>query len=387
MTHSIQSFSAVNLPPLAQAPMDAQKTGELLAGDTLTNPRVRQFAMFAKNMFAAWARQDAAADKHAAEIKASAQFGTRAAAQLGLDAPMSTVKPTLMDLDAHPEIAEELNRHRLRESRAAAELDAAIRHTERARIDLLRAIGFLQPEDFPANPQEPEDLHGDKRPSGDGAPMINPADSDATGLIWGSHSEFYDKIGLLIAALQENWLSKFQDAMAKYLEFYKEFSDAMEAIYVEPHGEKGDVKFDPTKAYPLLDAIMKKYGVDSGALASFSTKQGAEDFIKGLGLPGLEPSLGADGEWKVKMNLDDVQQVINSFPSKGGVVHEETWDPAFYNAWLSKKDSNVEQVKHVSKVLGEKLSEATQKFDSIVKQLSATIDEITRCDMGFINGF
>lgn len=53
---------------------------------------------------------------------------------------------------------------------------------------------------------------------------------------------------------------------------------------------------------------------------------------------------------------------------------------------VSNKDGNVEQIKHMSKVLGEKLSETTQQFDNIVKILSSTIDKITDADMSFVNG-
>lgn len=390
MTYGIQiNPSQVTQLPQPQASVDAQKAGELIASDTQSNPRVRQFAMFWNNMRAAIGRMDVAADKHAEQVKASSQFGARAAAQLGLAEPMSTVKPTIMDLDSHPEIAEELNKHRLRESRAAAELDAAIRNTNRAQIDLLRAFGFLQPEDFPANPQRPEDLHGDKRPQEPGEPMINPADKDASGLIWDSHAEFYDKIGALIGALQEQWLSKFQDAMAKFLEFYKRFSDIMEGLKPEASGDKGDVKIDFAPVREALKKLMAEYRMDSGALASFPSEEAAKAFMAGMGLPSLTVKKGADGTFKVMMDVKAVEDLIHSMPYKPGnpaASYPVTWDSAKYNAWLSSKDSNVEEIKHVSKVLGEKLSEATQKFDSIVKQLSATIETINRCDMDFVNG-
>ncbi|MNW17189.1 Cell invasion protein SipD [compost metagenome] len=59
-------------------------------------------------------------------------------------------------------------------------------------------------------------------------------------------------------------------------------------------------------------------------------------------------------------------------------------DSAAYNAWVTQKDSNVEQIKYVSKVLGEKLNEMTQKYDNIVKILSSTIDRMTEANKAYV---
>lgn len=210
----------------------------------------------------------------------------------------------------------------------------------------------------------------------------NPADMDASGLVWNSHSDFYKQIGELLGLLQAEWLSKYQDAMATYLEFYKELTAAMEKIKVGARGDKGDVDVDFADAKAKLQELEKMYGPPSkdgggeNPLASFKTMEEAEAFIASIGLPGLTAVEQADGSIGVYMDVSGVQSLINL---GGGPM-----DAAKYNAWVSNKDSSLEQIKNASKVLGEKLGEMTQKFDNIVKILSATIDKITEADMGFV---
>ncbi|WP_312317705.1 IpaD/SipD/SspD family type III secretion system needle tip protein [Stenotrophomonas sp.] len=264
----------------------------------------------------------------------------------------------------------------------AAQLNAAIDDSRRANADLLRVLGFLDFRDT-RDTRESDRTREDPTTDG-GMPMEDPATKDASGLVWDSHSEFYDQISTLLATLKQNWLSKYQDAMKKFLEFYKEFSDALEHLKPEGSGDKGDVKINFKDLYDKLQEILGDYALEKNALGSFPTKAAAQSFIDSLGLPGLkvEENPGADGQYKVMINLADVKAISDS-AAQGGTV---TWDSAKYNAWVSAKDGNVEQIKHVSKVLGEKLSETTQQFDNIVKILSSTIDKITDADMSFVNG-
>jgi type III secretion system IpaD/SipD/SspD family effector len=244
-------------------------------------------------------------------------------------------------------------------------------------------FGFL---DF-LNPPDAPDSREDKIEDG-GEPMINPHDKDASGLVWNSHSEFYEQVGQLLAALQQNWLSKYQDAMKVFLEFYEEFSDALDKIQHGTSGYDNEVLVTFKEMRDALNAMLAKYKLDDNAMASFGTRAEADAFIKSLGLPGLKvsPETGtpADGKYRVMIDLSSVEDIVKSLDGVGD--GQQRWDVARYNAWLSKKDGNVEDIKHTSKVLGEKLNEMTQKFDNIVKILSSTIDKITEADMSFVRG-
>lgn len=344
--------------------------------------KLRQLQGFLDNLSRALGRQMHAAGRYASQLNASQQFGAATAVQLGLMAPPATLGPHGSEVLAHPEVVEELKKHRERECRLAAEVKSAIEGTERPNIELLRMFGFL---DF-LNPPEMRDTREDKSEVGD-EPMINPHDKDASGLIWDSHSEFYEQIGQLIAALQQNWLSKYQDAMKAFLEFYEEFSDAMDKIETgSPSTGSPDniqVNFGPMR--DALKIIVEKYTGKS--MASFSTRAEADAFVKSLNIPGLKIS-EENGEFKVMFNLDAVNDILNSLNDADGnpIPDRVHWNPARYNSWLSMKDGNVEDIKHVSKVLGEKLNEMTQKFDNIVKILSSTIDKINEADMSFVRG-
>lgn len=249
-----------------------------------------------------------------------------------------------------------------------------------------KEIAQLAMQDLQRGLQRLSNPHGIlPEPPADGAPPPNPADMDAGGLVWGSHADFYKQIAAMLGLLQTEWLSKYQDALAKYLEFYTELGDAMEMIKVVGSGDKGDVRIDSSAARAKLEELKEKYGLDANALASFGTREEAQAFIDSMGLPGLtltpEDATPGDGTFRVIMDLTAVTDLLRDMPAS-----QVTWDAARYNAWVSSKDSNMEQIKHVSKVLGEKLSEMTQKFDNIVKILSATIDKITEADMSFIHG-
>lgn len=384
MSISIQPTALVSpRHAIAHTVAAAQQTYDLPPVDAATCARLSQAQVFLDNARHAWSRQSQAVQRYTAQLTASQQFGHAAAAHLGLPVAASTLVPHHPEVLLHPEVVEELKKHRERESRLAVAVGDAIDETWRPTHDLLRALGFL---DFGHTREE--------RPADANDPIINPADKDASGLVWNSHSEFYEQIGLLLAALKENWLSKYQDAMKVFLEFYEEFQDIMEKLRIEGAGDKGDVKVYAKAVKDGLTKLMQKYGMDDKALASFSSEAEAQAFVDNMGLPGLKATPGPDGTYVVKIDLAAVEAIRDSLPDNlvvelpnGDIIEfGETWDSAKYNAWVSNKDGNVEQIKHMSKVLGEKLSETTQQFDNIVKILSSTIDKINDADMTFVNG-
>lgn len=299
---------------------------------------------------------------------------------------IGTVAPFQTELLSNPKLLEETRLKMEREAKLGGDLQQAVSKSDRTQTELSRALAFLMPQIRPGVDDDDISLPGFD------SPMQDPSAMDTSGLVWNSHSDFYAQIGALLGLLQTEWLAKYQDALGKYLEFYNEFSDIMEKLKAEASGDKGDIRIDFKQAYADLKALAAKYGMDANALASFPTRAAAEAFKESLGLPGLViTGPGEGGAFHVKMDLSDVNDIANSmnfsnmypptFPNNGIVL-----DSAKYNSWVSRKDSNMEQIKHVSKVLGEKLSEMTQKFDNIVKILSSTIDKITEADMSFVHG-
>lgn len=300
-------------------------------------------------------------------------------ATTGLAAAGPTTVESLNDAVA----MEELKRRQQKESELVAGLRHALHGASRTQDDMVRAIGFLMPKIL----IEEEDSAG---LPGFQSPMKNPADLDMSGLIWNSHADFFEQISALLGVLQTEWLSKYQDALAKFLEFYKEFSDIMEKIYPSASGDKGDVHVDFNVPHGELKALIEEYGLDTNSLADFGSQAAADAFKESLGLPGLTVTgPGADGRWHVKMDLSAAKDLKKSMehgfipgnPNPGGIV----FDSAQYNAWVSAKDSNMEQIKHVSKVLGEKLNEMTQKYDNIVKILSSTIDKMSEANNSYVH--
>ena len=355
---------------------EPQKSAELPALDPATVAKLAQAQVFMENARHAWGKQSQAIQQHAAQLAKAQQYAQATAVQLGL-AALSNVTPHPAEVLAHPEVLEELKKQRERETRLSQDVGDAIDAAQRPSLDLLKMLGFL-PKAGDVNEEADEDP--------DPLLIKQPA-TDTMALIWNSHSEFYEQIGLLIAALKENWLGKYQNAMKVYIEFYDRFSNALETIDVQGKGDKGDVQVYFFETHQLLHDLAEEYSavehLAKNSLGTFDTEAGANQFKDSFGLPGLKV-VSHEGKFYVAVNTAPVTELKDSMNDKGN--HLFTWDSAKYNAWVSFKDSNVEQVKHVSKVLGEKLSETTQQFDNIVKILSSTIDKITQADMSFVNG-
>jgi len=262
-----------------------------------------------------------------------------------------------------------------------------LEHTEeasrRSRADAQRAMAFLLPRMDPDEQSEAEAAVID-------ALSESAEKLDAGALVWQSHADFFEQIGVLLAVLQTEWLSRYQDAVSGFIEFYQKFSDIMERLKVAASGDKGAVAVDFTAIHLKLTLLARDYALDGNALASFSSKGAAEAFKQSLGLPGLEATgPDANGVYHVKMDLSPVTDLITSMesgrPSEAGnpLPAGHVMDSARYNAWVSAKDSNMEQIKHVSKVLGEKLNEMTQKYDNIVKILSSSIEKMSEANNAY----
>lgn len=331
-----------------------QSTIEAPALDPETRSRLLQLGQAARNARTAMAQQHALTNVLEAD-------------------GLGTLGPATTEVLADSVAMEDLKRRKQKESELASALQQTLQTSTRQQTDVLRIFSFLMPQ-IVVEDEENVGLPGLE------APMQNPADMDMSGLIWNSHADFFAQISALLEVLKTEWLSKYQDALSTFLEFYKEFSDIMEKIRFEASGDKGDVKADLGPIRDELQALIDKYGQFKDALASFPTKEAADAFKDSLGLPGLGVQRDANGNYHVMMDLSAVVDLRSSMP------HEPLkWDSARYNSWVSAKDSNMEQIKHVSKVLGEKLNEMTQKYDNIVKILSSSIEKMSEANNAYVH--
>ncbi len=201
--------------------------------------------------------------------------------------------------------------------------------------------------------------------------MSNPHDKDASGLLWGSASDFYKQISALLGAMQSEWLARYQEAVGKFVEFYAALSAIMEKLVMENANDKGDVTFDLTAVLQELDALIAKYELPENSLATFESKADADAFVASLGMPGLtvKETGSSPKQYAVMMDLDPARQLATT--PKG----RQTWNSARYASWQDSKNLSMERLNQASKMLQEKLSEATQKYNRAVEILSATIDK------------
>lgn len=331
-----------------------QSTIEAPALDPETRSRLLQLGQAARNARTAMAQQHALTSALEAD-------------------GLGTLGPATTEVLADSVAMEDLKRRKQKEYELASALQQTLQTSTRQQTDLLRIFSFLMPQ-IVVEDEENVGLPGFE------SPMQNPADMDMSGLIWNSHADFFAQISALLEVLKTEWLSKYQDVLSNFLEFYKKLSDIMEQIKFEASGDKGDVTSDFTDVKAALDKLYTDYAVLTGALASFSSYEAADAFRKSLGLPGMGIFKGSDGTYKLMMDLEPLRGLLNDMPD--GKVK---WDSARYNSWISAKDSNLEQIKHVSKVLGEKLNEMTQKYDNIVKILSSSIEKMSEANNAYVH--
>lgn len=197
-----------------------------------------------------------------------------------------------------------------------------------------------------------------------------------------SHMEFYEQLMKMMGLLEVEWLDKYGDATDNYVKFFKRFTDIMAGLKdAISAGDDGEIEVDFTKLRAALTQLVVDYSYASNPLARFDSEEAAQAFIDDLGLPGLRLRQDKEtGEWCACVDVGPINALIKSMPDK-----PQTWDTAKYNAWLSGKDANTEQLQHVSQVLAEKLSRITQLFDNLMKVLSASIESISEADKAYIN--
>jgi len=333
---------------------------EAPALDPETRSRLYQIGQLAKNASAAAARMLVLTE------------------ELGLT-QLGTAGPPHGEVLSDSVATEELKRQKQKESELASALRQALHDSNRTQLDLHRGLAFLMPQIVL------EDEEGVDSP-GFQSPMESP-DLDAGGLVWNSHAEFFAQVSALLEAIKTEWLSKYQETLSKFLEFFKEFTDILEKFKPVASGDKGNVAVDFNTLHGPLKELAARYGLDTNAFASFDSESAAMAFRDSMNLPGLRVTgPGEGGRYHVKMDVTAVDQLVKSMESDGGHVppRGHVMDSAAYNAWISQKDSNVEQIKYVSKVLGEKLNEMTQKYDNIVKILSSTIDRMTEANKAYV---
>jgi type III secretion system IpaD/SipD/SspD family effector len=198
-----------------------------------------------------------------------------------------------------------------------------------------------------------------------------------------SHRDFFDRLAEAMRDLDENWLANYEDALARYIEFFTEFNNIMAELqaHIKASDDGQKVEVDLGSLRSRLEALVSEYSRTDRGLAYFSSQAEAQKFIDDLGLAGLGLVQTADG-YMVTLDTGPVSDLIDSMPTSN-----TTWDMARYNAWLSGKDSYTEQLQHVSKVLGEKYSRNLQLLDTLIKVLSSSIDSIGEADRTFVNNF
>lgn len=197
----------------------------------------------------------------------------------------------------------------------------------------------------------------------------------------GSHSDFFDEIADLIARLDSEWISKYSDLLAGYVEFYKKLTDILADIkgQLGKPDKDGNVHVDFTALRQKLDALMADWK-NKGFGEVFATEAAAKQFLAELGIEGLTVvEVMPGGGWQISIAEDLITSLKNVFPEKAGSISASA-----LNEMMAQKEVMMERFNFINRALPEKYQRQLQMWDSLVKILSSTIDAVTDADRAFI---
>lgn len=218
-----------------------------------------------------------------------------------------------------------------------------------------------------------------------------------------------------IGGMGSDYLDVFQQAVEKYAEFYRDFSDFMAKLkdYMA-NGLKEGQQLDAKAFLIELQKLMNKYASGSASkLYPENGSAGKEESEAWCREMGLDPDkclhrLG-DGSYEVRIDISPLQAIYDSVspieklpdPTKPGapdfnppynaddpnnyIFMQMNCNSAQWAAWQAGLDMQKDTIQTGMQTLTQKYSNANSTYDNLVKVLSSTITSLLDCDKGFLN--
>ncbi len=185
----------------------------------------------------------------------------------------------------------------------------------------------------------------------------------------GWQDDLFDEIFKLIQRLDTEWLGRFSDLLAKYVQFFNRLTDVMSLLKDSITDVKdGKLDVDFTKLREELTKLASGVGLGG----NFRNDQEAQAFLDELGIEGLIITNNPPATtWQLAVDPTLINQLVDVFPK-----NPVSLDPAAHAAIISAKDSLMERFNHINRALPDKYQRQLQSWDTLVKTLSGTVDSM-----------
>lgn len=194
------------------------------------------------------------------------------------------------------------------------------------------------------------------------------------------HKPFVDQICDLIDTTKSEYYDVFEGALAKYIQFYKEFSEIVSKMggYIHSVNDEGQLKYDFGKLYTQITALLVKYETEADCKlyptdGTFLSEEQAQRWAKDMGLP-QEGSVKKSNEgYYISIDLNPLTSIFKN------IIHYFD-DTQLYNteyqAWLTGFNAQEDQIKTTVQSLTGRYGNANSIYDNMVKVLSSTISTL-----------
>lgn len=213
---------------------------------------------------------------------------------------------------------------------------------------------------------------------------------------WDSHHEFFEEVLALLARLNSVWLQRFNEVLSNYVQVFDKLTEVMTRLKdaIKGHDKDGNLTVNFFELRKALRELADEIATGPGLGGAFDSEAEAREFLKELGVDGLLVKQDGNGKWELALDPQLIRDLVDVFPAKMEYVlvpnpprfewrevnKDIEMNPARYNAIIAAKDSLMERFNHLSRVLPDKHQHQIQWWNTVLKALSATIDELSQAD-------
>lgn len=202
-------------------------------------------------------------------------------------------------------------------------------------------------------------------------------------------ADFFKQLLAMIGFIEGEYLAIYEELLAKFSDFFKEFNETIMAKMGEwiTGGDDGkEVTISPG-LHQALTALRNKYQqAPEGVLYPTSemgsaTKEDAQKWAKALGLPDSCVQPDGKGGYRVMMDLSPLDAMIAAAPRFGA-----TWDTAKFQAWQTGFNSQEGDLKNQLQLFTTKYGNANSYHENFNKILSSQLSQYAEMLKAIANG-
>ncbi|MFP7609873.1 IpaD/SipD/SspD family type III secretion system needle tip protein [Serratia quinivorans] len=195
--------------------------------------------------------------------------------------------------------------------------------------------------------------------------------------------EIYDDLGKAINQMDKEYLSKYQDAVKNYTEFFDKINDAF-AQFGENLSDfsvgNNIEKLFKNEYRDLFKSILDQGGVLLSGLSSYEAKEWAKALGPGAVARGGEVVINVEAVYKMYNVIKKHAETLNGSTNRGGSMN-----PQELQAVKDGLTAYMDRIQTSMQTMIQKYSTANSTFDNLIKVLSSTISSLLEADKNFLN--